>query len=242
MRPTRIAHATIMCLVFAVLFPLFGLTIYLPMTNKVRYVHAPLQIVALILALIGLGAGIRLGKDLGGGDNYTGYHPNIGYIAVGYLTIVQPLVGLKQHLHYRRTKTRHTAGPIHTWGGRAAILLGIVNGGLGFKFTGPVGSPGVPKWAVILYSIVAIIVAIIWIVVVFFSGRSDQARRGSSNTISGEPLDLHSSSSSGSRSPSGAAKEARRSKRPHSTHAERAARLSRREQRKETTEGSGAFA
>ena len=51
-------------------------------------------------------------------------------------------------------------GVAHRWLGRAIIALGIINGGLGFMFSGPVGSDNVPEWGIVVYSVVAGLVGI----------------------------------------------------------------------------------
>lgn len=58
------------------------------------------------------------------------------------------------------------------------IVLGIINGGLGFRLTGPVGSRYVPRYAVILYSVVAGVVGLLYAAVVIFNlGRTSGKER-----------------------------------------------------------------
>ena len=160
---TRTGHAIVMSLVFLVLLPFAALTLYLPYTNKVPHIHAPLQILSVILVIVGLALGLRLAKPLG---LTGGYHQIIGYIVVGILFSAQPILGLLQHLHYRRTGTRSGMGLVHQWLGRTVIILGVVNGGLGMMQSGPVGNSWVPNYAPILYGIVAAVVFLIYLAVV----------------------------------------------------------------------------
>jgi hypothetical protein len=162
----RTAHATIMSLVFIVMFPLAALTIYLPHTQKVRLIHAPLQVVSIILMIAGLALGVELGKQVSLLD---GYHQIIGYIVFAWMVIVQPALGLGQHLNFRKNGTRSPMGAGHRWLGRIMIALGVVNGGLGFHQTGPVGSLYVPNYAVIVYSVFAVVVFLIYMAVIVFS-------------------------------------------------------------------------
>ena len=168
----RIGHATIMSLVFVLLFPLAALTLYLPYSNKVRHIHAPMQVLTLILMLAGLGLGVRLGKQV---DNLDGYHMVIGYILVAWMAVFQPTLGLLQHLHFRKVGTRSVYGHGHRWFGRAMILLGVVNGGLGFKIAGGVGTHFVPTYSVAVYSVFAVLVFLIYLAVLLFSARSSSA-------------------------------------------------------------------
>ncbi|EXJ58209.1 hypothetical protein A1O7_05634 [Cladophialophora yegresii CBS 114405] len=158
----RIGHATIMSLVFVVLFPLAALTLYLPYSNKVRYIHAPLQVVTIILMLAGLGLGVRLGNQV---HNLDGYHMVIGYLLVAWMVAFQPTLGLLQHLHFRKVGNRSIFGHLHRWVGRALILVGVVNGGLGFRTAGNIGTPNVPSSAVAVYSVFAVVVVLVYIAV-----------------------------------------------------------------------------
>jgi hypothetical protein len=152
-----------MSLVFLVLMPFAALTLYLPYTKKVPHIHAPLQILSVILVIVGLALGVRLAKPLG---LTAGYHQVIGYAVVAILLSAQPILGLLQHLHFRKTGTRSGMGLGHQWLGRIVIILGVVNGGLGMMQSGPVGSEWVPNYAPILYSIVAAVVFLIYVAVV----------------------------------------------------------------------------
>lgn len=159
----RSAHGLIMSIVVVVLFPLFALSLYVvPSSKTVPFIHAPLQLVTLCLAVAGFGIGISLAKDL---KVLTGYHPIIGMVMVGCLVLFQPALGLLQHMHYRKTGTRSSFGVLHRWGGRLLIALGVVNGGLGFKFSG-IGNPGVPKAGAIAYGVVAGIMGLVYVGIV----------------------------------------------------------------------------
>lgn len=163
----RSAHGIIMTVLFLVLFPFVSLTLYLPTAIKVRYIHAPLQVLNLVLLIVGMALGIILGQRF---DNIDGYHMIIGFVVVAFMILFQPAFGLYQHLHYRKTGQKSALGYAHRWLGRTLILLGIVNGGLGWYIAGSTS-------AYVPYGIVAGIVFLIYISVLFFawykSRRSD---------------------------------------------------------------------
>lgn len=163
----RMAHGLIMSIAFLFLLPSFALTVYLPFPKKIRFIHAPLQVVDIILLIAGLVLGLNLGRPIG----FTaGYHQVIGYFVLGILFSLQPILGALQHRHYTRTGGRSIFGVFHQWLGRLAILLGIINGGLGFMQTGPVGSTYVPRWSVVAYGIVAGLMFLLYVAVVCGSG------------------------------------------------------------------------
>jgi len=189
---TRAAHAAVMSVVFILFFPLFALTLYLPSAKRVRYVHAPLQIFSIILLLVGLGTGVKLGKSL---SLLNGYHQVIGYFVVAVMIGFQPALGIYQHLHYHKTGGRSALGVFHQWLGRTVIVVGIVNGGLGFMQSGPVGSTYVPRYAVVLYSIVALVVLFIYLAVVISSKRRAGNDLAAREKISGRTgYEMHPSS------------------------------------------------
>lgn len=170
-----------MSILFLLFFPLFALTLYLPWAKRVRFVHAPLQVLSIILLIVGLACGVTLGKSV---DKLDGYHQVIGYIIFACLIFFQPALGIYQHLHYHRTGGRSALGVFHQWLGRIVILAGVVNGGLGFLQSGTPGSEYVPHYAVTAYSIVAIVVFIIYIAVVF-----NAKRRAQNSPIREKPYD-----------------------------------------------------
>lgn len=163
----REAHGIIMAVVFLFLFPIGALMIYLPFSRKVLLVHVPLQVLSTALLIAGTVLGIVLGVRI---DEYDGYHQIIGYVVFGSLLLVQPALGLIQHLKYRKYGKSTIFGHVHRWHGRILIVLGIINGGLGLHVSGRIGSENVPRWAVIAYGVVAGLVGLFYIAFVAGSG------------------------------------------------------------------------
>ena len=171
----RRAHAAIMSVTFIVLMPLGALLVYLPAGNQtIRYLHAPFQLFAAAAAVAGLILGVILAHQ--NHNEYTGYHPIIGYVVVGLVVLIQPALGLVQHLLFRRQGRKTIFGVTHRWLGRIIIILGMINGGLGFMFSGSVGGKNVPEWGVIVYSVAAGVVAIFYVAVVLW--QSTKHRNG----------------------------------------------------------------
>lgn len=166
------AHGIIMSVLFLGCFPFFALTVYLPTTKKVRFIHAPLQVLSVILLIVGLALGILLGQRIGQLD---AAHQIIGFIVSFSLILFQPAMGLYQHLYYHRTGGSSSFGAAHRWLGRTMIILGIINGGLGWQLTS--NTP-----AYVPYGIVAGIVFLIYVSVVVFAWY----RSGSSKDVENE--------------------------------------------------------
>jgi hypothetical protein len=146
----REAYAAIMSSTFVVLIPLGAILVYLPSGLKmIRCI--PIS----DLHRLSRTAGPALGVLLCSPGEYSGYHPIIGCVIVGLIVLVQPSLGLLQHLLFRRNGKRSILGNTHRWLGRAIIIPGMINGGLGFRFAGPGGSDNVSKWGVVVYSVLA---------------------------------------------------------------------------------------
>lgn len=171
-----------MSVTFVLLFPLAALTLYLPFSKRVLLVHAPLQVIGVVLMIAGLATGVLLGRRIGELD---AYHMIIGYLVVAVLILFQPLLGLLQHIYFRRNQSRSIMGVIHQTLGRLTIVLGIINGGLGFNITGPVGSRYVPRGAVIAYGVIAGIVALFYVAIVVLGNRKSSSN-GTSSPARGE--------------------------------------------------------
>ncbi|KAG5301716.1 integral membrane protein [Histoplasma ohiense] len=161
----RVTHGIIMSVVFVILFPTFALTLFLiPYSKTATRIHAPLQILTLCAAVTGFGVGVSLGLDL---KRATMYHPIIGYVVIGWLLLFQPLLGYWHHLNYVRTRGPSAMGLVHRWVGRSMLVLGIINGGLGFKFSG-IGEETVPKAGVIVYAILAGVISVAYIIILMW--------------------------------------------------------------------------
>jgi len=140
----RNAHACIMSIVFIVLFPLGAISIHLPidripylkntyLRNKVPAIHAPIQVLGVVMMIGGMALGIRIGHDVGYLKDPVRPHPVIGLIVVSTIIIFQPILGILQHRHFKKTGRKSIFAYMHRWIGRCAIALGMINNGLGFQ-------------------------------------------------------------------------------------------------------------
>lgn len=161
----RVGHGVMTSVAFVLLFPNFALTLYLiPSRWTVAWIHAPLQILAVILALAGYGMGISVAKDLQEAD---GYHPILGHIAVLGVVLFQPFLGIMQHLRHRKYGIKTLWGITHRWLGRFLAVLGIVNGGVGFYYAVD-KNPNIPNVSPKAYSVICACMGIIYISVILW--------------------------------------------------------------------------
>jgi hypothetical protein len=94
-------------------------------------------------------------------------HPIIG-IVVFVMLAFQPLLGYIHHRQFKRYQRRKMASHLHLWDGRIAIILGIVNGGLGLRLA------GAGETLKLAYTIVAAVMGGAWVILAMVS----ECRRG----------------------------------------------------------------
>jgi uncharacterized membrane protein (DUF485 family) len=146
----RNAHACIMSIVFIVLYPLGAISTHLPiehipflrntyLKNKVMAMHVPIQIIAFVMMVGGMALGIRIAHDLEYLNNPVHAHVVIGLITVSTIILFQPIMGILQHLYFKKTGGKSIFAYLHRWIGRCAIALGMINSGLGFQLAGTTG-------------------------------------------------------------------------------------------------------
>jgi len=125
------------------------------------WVHAALQLLSYALLITGLGLGVHLAQMLDELYKSPGKtHTIFGTVIIG-LFLIQPFLGLLQHLHYRRSLDRSAYGYAHIWYGRVLMILAVVNGGLGLQLAD--NSTG----GTIAYGVVAGIVGVVYIGTIF---------------------------------------------------------------------------
>src|ERR1700753_1009260 len=166
-----------MSIVFIVLYPLGAISIRLPidripglrntyLKNKIMAIHAPIQILGLVMMIGGMALGIRIAHDLGYLMRPVNRHIIIGLIVVCTIIVFQPILGNLQHRHFKKTGGKSIFAYMHRWIGRGAILLGIINNGLGLQFAS--NDIYVPNRSYIRNFVLAGILVFIWLAPVIY--------------------------------------------------------------------------
>lgn len=70
---------------------------------------------------------------------------------------LQPILGWAHHEYFVKHQQRGLISHTHIWYGRALIIIGIVNGGLGLQLA------SAPQRFIIAYSVVAAIMSVLYV-------------------------------------------------------------------------------
>jgi len=160
----RYAHGILMGIAFLGFYPLAAILMRLARFRYVVWIHAGLQIFAMLVMYAGLGTGIWFAKADGSlydADTlYLKAHTYIGTI-VPALMIMQPFFGYLAHRGFLKTGTRSLFAFVHTYFGRILILAGAINGIVGRENEGPDYTHGRTIWSAIFGVVLGIYVIVI---------------------------------------------------------------------------------
>lgn len=163
-----LVHGIFASVAFLVFFPIGAIIMRLGKFSNVVAVHVATQVFAWLLFITAFGLGLYYGIT---GDYMSEAHPIIGLVLVALL-LIQPLAGWLHHRQFLRTGQRSAVSHSHIWIGRVAIILGMINGGLGCQLG------GVETKYVIAYSVVAGVIGLAYLVSIVF-GEFARSRRHS---------------------------------------------------------------
>lgn len=169
-----LVHGIFASLAFLVFFPVGAIVIRVGRFSSALKVHIAIQILSWALFITSFGLGLYYGIT---GDYMTEAHPIIGIVLVAMVTI-QPLAGWLHHKQFIRSGQRSTVSHGHIWIGRIAIILGMINGGLGLELG------GVETRYVIAYSVVAGVMGLTYIVSIVY-GEVARSRRPKNIAVRG---------------------------------------------------------
>ena len=121
-----------MCIVFVLGFPAGSLA--LRVWNKVK-VHAILQTVALVLFIMGFAGGAVVSGQYIRSKHFNSAHQIIGILLL-IAFLAQLALGAMHHAKYKKDQQPTLMGKIHRFLGPAIMLVGLMNGYIGFAFAG----------------------------------------------------------------------------------------------------------
>ncbi|KAJ4991538.1 integral membrane protein [Stagonosporopsis vannaccii] len=163
-----LVHGIFASLAFLVFFPAGAIVMRVGGFSNVLKVHIAIQILSWALFITAFGLGLYYGIT---GNYMTEAHPIIGIVLVA-MVVFQPLAGWLHHRQFVHSGQRSTVSHSHIWVGRTAIILGMINGGLGLQLG------GVETRYTIAYSVVAGVMGLAYIVSIVY-GEMARSRRSS---------------------------------------------------------------
>jgi hypothetical protein len=163
------AHGALAGLAFIAILPLGAILVRL--TSLGAWIHGGLQIVGYIIFIAAAGLGIYIAKA---SDRLNDPHAIIGLLLLAVLFFM-PFIGVIHHKVYQKVQKRTLWSYGHIFTGRAAIVLGMVNGGLGLRLADAGNS------SKIAYAVLAALVGVVYICAIVF-GELKRGRNVSQNS------------------------------------------------------------
>lgn len=153
------AHGALAFVAFVIIFPLGAILVRLGKFRHLAWTHGGLQVFGVALFFAAAGLGIYVGNAL---DYMNEPHAIIGLLLLVVLFFM-PFLGAIHHKVFKRVQQRMAWSYVHIFTGRAAVILGMVNGGLGLQLAD--ASNGL----LIAYGVLVGVIAFVYIGVVVFS-------------------------------------------------------------------------
>ncbi|KAI9823260.1 MAG: hypothetical protein M1826_000203 [Phylliscum demangeonii] len=170
---TRTMHALFMLFVFVIMFPVGAL--FLRLFGMVR-AHMLTQLGGVLIVIVGSALGIKLSTVYDKSKNFRSGHQIIGLVVLCVI-ISQAALGLIHHRLYLKNHDQRKS-PIrwaHRIIGPLVILLGIVNGGIGFDFANSSRS------RIVIYVIIVVLLNLVFAAMIFVRVRWNRRKSAQRN-------------------------------------------------------------
>lgn len=161
-------HGTLASLAFVAIFPLGAILVRLARFSGLAWIHGGLQLFGYVLFIAAAGLGIYMANA---SDRSGDPHAIIG-VLLFVVFFFMPIVGTIHHRVYKKVGKRTLWSYAHIFTGRAGIILGLVNGGLGLRLADASSA------ATIAYGVFAGLMGVVYIGTVGFG----EFRRGSTSS------------------------------------------------------------
>lgn len=169
-------HGSLGCLAFGFVFPIGGIIIRTLRGRYVVYIHAAWQILGWAMAVVTMGTGIWMAREV---EYLDEYHVAIGLTAVCGVT-VQQFTGWIHHRLYKKKGRRTLWSYVHVFWGIAVVTLGAINPPFGMQLA----FAEIPKYYIV-YGVPAAIVWLTWMIVSIVS-QVKRARSGADKIVEGD--------------------------------------------------------
>jgi hypothetical protein len=171
------AHGALASIAFVAILPIGAILVRLASFHGLLWAHASLQIFAYAVFIAAAGLGIFIAK---GGAYLHEPHAIIGLILLGTLFFM-PFLGTIHHKIYKKVQKRTVWSYVHIFTGRAIVILGMINGGLGLRLA------AAQRSYLIAYGVFAGLMGVAYIGTILF-GECKRSREPSPNAAASSPV------------------------------------------------------
>jgi hypothetical protein len=175
------AHGALASIAFVAILPIGAILVRLASFHGLLWTHASLQIFGYAVFIAAAGLGLFIAK---GGAHLHEPHAIIGMILLGTLFIM-PFLGTIHHKMYQKVQKRTAWSYGHIFTGRAIIILGMINGGLGLQLA------AAQRSYLVVYGVFAGLMGVAYIGTIVYGEYKHSARNGAaSSSVDREPKRL----------------------------------------------------
>lgn len=167
------AHGALAGLAFVAILPIGAILVRLASFSGLAWIHGGLQIFGYALLIAAAGIGIYMANA---SDRLDDPHSGIGLLLLVVLFFM-PIVGTIHHKAYKKVQKRTFWSYGHIFSGRIAIVLGMINGGLGLRLA------DAGRASLIAYGIIAGLVGVSYIGAIAF-GELKRGRKSTQTPVS----------------------------------------------------------
>lgn len=161
-------HGALASIAFIAILPIGALLVRLSSFSGLIWVHGGLQVFGYIIFITAAGFGVFIAN---GAAYLNEPHAIIGMIILGGFFFM-PFLGMMHHRVYKKIQQRTSWSYAHIFTGRAGIVLGMINGGLGLRLA------NARRSYTIAYGVAAGLMGIIYISAIVV-GEYQRARKAS---------------------------------------------------------------
>jgi len=167
------AHGALAAISFVAILPIGAILVRLANFSGLAWIHGGLQVFGYTVFIAAAGLGIYMANA---SDRLDEPHAVIGLLLLAVLFFM-PIVGTIHHKVYKQVQKRTFWSYGHIFTGRAGIILGMINGGLGLQLA------DAGRSSVIAYGVIAGLMGLVYLAAIAF-GELKRERKSSQTATS----------------------------------------------------------
>lgn len=170
------AHGALASITFVGVLPIGAILVRTASFRHLAWIHGGLQIFGYAVFVAAAGVGIFMAN---GADYLREQHAIIGLLLLAVL-FTMPFLGAMHHKVYKAVQKRTWWSYTHIFTGRAAVVLGMINGGLGLQLA------GAQRSGTIAYGVLAGLMGVLYLGAIGY-GELKRSRMSAQDTLATSP-------------------------------------------------------